>query len=55
VIHWSTPDPSREGETDEDTYPAFQRTAAEIATRVRYLMDLIDEPRAGAPTCARSS
>jgi protein-tyrosine-phosphatase/DNA-binding transcriptional ArsR family regulator len=55
VIHWSIPDPSREGETDEDTYPAFQRTAAEIATRVRYLMDLIDEPRAGPPTCARSS
>ncbi|MFC9361835.1 ArsR family transcriptional regulator [Rhodococcus sp. NPDC057014] len=37
-IHWSIPDPSEAGGTDEDTYPAFQATAADIDTRIRYLM-----------------
>jgi ArsR family transcriptional regulator, arsenate/arsenite/antimonite-responsive transcriptional repressor / arsenate reductase (thioredoxin) len=31
LIHWSIPDPAREGDTDERTYPAFQRTATELA------------------------
>jgi ArsR family transcriptional regulator, arsenate/arsenite/antimonite-responsive transcriptional repressor / arsenate reductase (thioredoxin) len=42
VIHWSIPDPAREGDTDEETYPAFQRTATELATRVGFLLTLID-------------
>jgi ArsR family transcriptional regulator, arsenate/arsenite/antimonite-responsive transcriptional repressor / arsenate reductase (thioredoxin) len=33
AIHWSIPDPS--GETGG--YPAFQRTAAELETRIRFL------------------
>lgn len=37
-IHWSIPDPAAAGDTDEDTYPAFQATAAEIDTRIRYLL-----------------
>jgi protein-tyrosine-phosphatase len=41
LIHWSIADPAREGGTDEDTYPAFQRTAADIETRVRFLLRLI--------------
>jgi protein-tyrosine-phosphatase/DNA-binding transcriptional ArsR family regulator len=32
-IHWSIPDPAR----SPDGYPAFQRTAAELAVRVRFL------------------
>jgi protein-tyrosine-phosphatase len=36
LIHWSVPDPSREG-----SHRAFQRTLAEIETRVGYLFDLI--------------
>jgi hypothetical protein len=27
--------------TDEESYPAFQRTAAEIETRVRFLLHVI--------------
>ena len=27
TIHWSMPDPAAEGSTDEETYPAFERTA----------------------------
>ena len=42
VIHWSIPDPAREGDTDERTYPAFQRTATELATRIGFLLKLID-------------
>jgi protein-tyrosine-phosphatase len=33
-IHWSIPDPARE----PDGYPAFQRTAAELAGRIRFLL-----------------
>jgi ArsR family transcriptional regulator, arsenate/arsenite/antimonite-responsive transcriptional repressor / arsenate reductase (thioredoxin) len=40
-IHWSIADPALEGETDEESYPAFQRTAAEIETRVRFLLHVI--------------
>lgn len=41
LIHWSIPDPAREGSTDEETYPAFERTAAELATRIPFLLELI--------------
>jgi protein-tyrosine-phosphatase/DNA-binding transcriptional ArsR family regulator len=43
LIHWSIADPAREGGTDEDSYPAFQRTAADIETRVRFLLPLITQ------------
>jgi protein-tyrosine-phosphatase/DNA-binding transcriptional ArsR family regulator len=33
LIHWSIPDPAAEGD-----YPAFERTAAELDTRVRFLI-----------------
>ena len=45
LVHWSIPDPARAGDSDEQTYPAFQRTASEIATRVRYLLDRIEHDR----------
>jgi protein-tyrosine-phosphatase/DNA-binding transcriptional ArsR family regulator len=34
TIHWSMPDPAAEGAVDEETYPAFQRTADELEARV---------------------
>ncbi|HEX8861277.1 MAG TPA: MarR family transcriptional regulator [Actinomycetes bacterium] len=37
-IHWSITDPARDGVGDAETYPAFQQTAAELATRVRFLL-----------------
>jgi ArsR family transcriptional regulator, arsenate/arsenite/antimonite-responsive transcriptional repressor / arsenate reductase (thioredoxin) len=36
-VHWSIPDPAREPEG----YPAFLRTAAELASRVRFLLHRI--------------
>jgi ArsR family transcriptional regulator, arsenate/arsenite/antimonite-responsive transcriptional repressor / arsenate reductase (thioredoxin) len=41
LIHWSIPDPAREGEGDAETYPAFGRTADELATRIPFLLELI--------------
>jgi ArsR family transcriptional regulator, arsenate/arsenite/antimonite-responsive transcriptional repressor / arsenate reductase (thioredoxin) len=40
--HWSIPDPATTEGTDEATYPAFQRTAADVATRVRHLLPVLD-------------
>ena len=40
-IHWSVADPALEGDTDEESYLAFQRTAAEIEDRVRFMLHVI--------------
>ena len=40
-IHWSVADPALEGDTDEESYPAFQRTAAEIEDRVQFMLHVI--------------
>lgn len=45
VIHWSIPDPAREGDSDEQSYPAFVRTADELGRRIRFLLALIDQAR----------
>ena len=37
-IHWSIPDPAAAGDDDEATLPVFRRTAAEVETRVTYLL-----------------
>ena len=48
VIHWSIPDPAREGGGDEDTLPAFERTADELATRITFLLARIEQRPLGA-------
>jgi protein-tyrosine-phosphatase len=45
VVHWSIPDPAREGATNRASYPAFERTATELETRIGYLLHLLAEPR----------
>jgi ArsR family transcriptional regulator, arsenate/arsenite/antimonite-responsive transcriptional repressor / arsenate reductase (thioredoxin) len=42
LVHWSIADPAREGGSDEESYPAFERTADEFASRIPFLLDLID-------------
>jgi protein-tyrosine-phosphatase/DNA-binding transcriptional ArsR family regulator len=42
LIHWSIPDPAREPGTDEETLPAFERTATELCTRIDFLIQAID-------------
>jgi ArsR family transcriptional regulator, arsenate/arsenite/antimonite-responsive transcriptional repressor / arsenate reductase (thioredoxin) len=41
AIHWSIRDPAREPGTDEETLPAFERTAAELETRIGFLLEAI--------------
>jgi ArsR family transcriptional regulator, arsenate/arsenite/antimonite-responsive transcriptional repressor / arsenate reductase (thioredoxin) len=36
--HWSLPDPAAEGGSDDETYPAFRRTAAELDARIEFLL-----------------
>jgi protein-tyrosine-phosphatase len=41
LIHWSIPDPVTASDTNRASYPAFRRTAAEIDTRIRYLLPVL--------------
>jgi protein-tyrosine-phosphatase/DNA-binding transcriptional ArsR family regulator len=51
TIHWSIPDPGREGDSDRASYPAFERTARELETRIRFLLTVIDyTPRRRSPS-----
>jgi protein-tyrosine-phosphatase len=40
-IHWSIPNPSESGATDEETYPAFEHCADELTERIRFLLPAI--------------
>ena len=44
LVHWSMPDPALEGPTDRASYPAFERTAAELETRIGFLLHLARHP-----------
>ncbi|HTF54245.1 MAG TPA: ArsR family transcriptional regulator [Pseudonocardia sp.] len=41
LIHWSIPDPATSGDTNQASYPAFRRTAAEIDIRIRHLLPVL--------------
>jgi protein-tyrosine-phosphatase/DNA-binding transcriptional ArsR family regulator len=43
TIHWSIADPGAEPGSDADTYPAFERTAVELETRIRFLLRRIND------------
>jgi protein-tyrosine-phosphatase/DNA-binding transcriptional ArsR family regulator len=45
LIHWSIPDPAREPGGDEQTLPAFERTATELETRIGFLVQAINATR----------
>jgi protein-tyrosine-phosphatase len=45
LIHWSIPDPAREPGSDDETLPAFERMAAELSTRIEFLIDAIGGDR----------
>jgi protein-tyrosine-phosphatase len=44
LVHWSVPDPALAAPTDRASYPAFERTATELETRIRFLLSLLNEP-----------
>src|SRR3954447_14749748 len=45
LIHWSVPDPAREPGSDAEKLPAFERTAAEVETRIGFLIEAINATR----------
>jgi ArsR family transcriptional regulator, arsenate/arsenite/antimonite-responsive transcriptional repressor / arsenate reductase (thioredoxin) len=55
VAHWSMPDPAREADDDEASYPAFERTATEVAERVSLLLASFENtrPKTGAEHARR--
>jgi ArsR family transcriptional regulator, arsenate/arsenite/antimonite-responsive transcriptional repressor / arsenate reductase (thioredoxin) len=40
-LHWSIPDPAAAGSAGQDSYPAFQQMAAELHTRIGFLLAAI--------------
>lgn len=42
-VHWSVPDPAQAGATDRETLPAFERTAVELESRIRFLLPVLTE------------
>ena len=45
MIHWSVPDPAREPAPDGETLLPFERTAAELETRIGFLIETINATR----------
>ncbi len=54
LIHWSIPDPARASGSDEDTLPAFERTAAELSTRIGFLIEAIEQNTTGQEVTERA-
>jgi len=53
AVHWSIPNPAT-GEPDDVTYPLFQQTASELATRIDFLLARLAD-QTPAPEEPRSS
>src|SRR5215472_6936864 len=49
-LHWSIPDPAASAGTGQDTYPAFERMAAELETRIGFLLATIGAAPPQEPT-----
>src|SRR5215467_8338893 len=49
-LHWSIPDPAASGGTGQDAYPAFERMAAELVTRIGFLLATAGAAPPQAPT-----
>ncbi len=48
MIHWSIPDPAAAGGTDAETYPAFRALAADLKTRIGFLLARISDAASAA-------
>jgi protein-tyrosine-phosphatase/DNA-binding transcriptional ArsR family regulator len=45
TIHWSIPNPAAGDGDDAASYPLFQRTAADVATRIEHLLAVLGDRR----------
>ena len=43
LVHWSIPDPALSGATNRASYAAFERTAAELETRISFKLPLFEQ------------
>jgi protein-tyrosine-phosphatase/DNA-binding transcriptional ArsR family regulator len=43
LVHWSVPDPALAGPNDQASYASFEEVAAELETRVWFLLPRLDE------------
>jgi protein-tyrosine-phosphatase/DNA-binding transcriptional ArsR family regulator len=41
LVHWSVPDPAAHGSTDRETYPAFERAAVDLETRIGFRVPML--------------
>jgi ArsR family transcriptional regulator, arsenate/arsenite/antimonite-responsive transcriptional repressor / arsenate reductase (thioredoxin) len=48
AVHWSMADPAAGGSPDEETYPAFERTATELEHRIGYLIPRLSTTEGGS-------
>jgi ArsR family transcriptional regulator, arsenate/arsenite/antimonite-responsive transcriptional repressor / arsenate reductase (thioredoxin) len=48
VIHWSIPDPGAGGVSDAGSYPAFRAVAADLRSRIGFLLARISDPASTA-------
>jgi protein-tyrosine-phosphatase/DNA-binding transcriptional ArsR family regulator len=46
-IHWSLPDPAAGAAGERAAYPRFERVAADLSTRIRFLLPVLDAHPAG--------
>jgi protein-tyrosine-phosphatase/DNA-binding transcriptional ArsR family regulator len=54
LTHWSIPDPAREPGSDEETLPAFERTATELGIRIGFLIEAIEQTTTSQEVTARA-
>jgi protein-tyrosine-phosphatase/DNA-binding transcriptional ArsR family regulator len=45
-LHWSMANPVEAGDTDRESYPAFERAAAELTTRIPLFLELLTSKEA---------
>jgi protein-tyrosine-phosphatase len=55
VIHWSIANPVTGDSDDEATYPLFQQTAAELATRIEFLLAALTDRTSAPPEPRRGT
>jgi hypothetical protein len=55
LVHWSVPDPAAAGPTRRASYTAFERTAVELETRIRFLLPLLTTDPSDLTHMRRSS
>jgi protein-tyrosine-phosphatase/DNA-binding transcriptional ArsR family regulator len=53
LVHWSVPDPSQAGPSARESYLAFEQTATELETRIRFFLPLLTGP--ATPPTRRST